>query len=410
MTPPHAPDAPAADIPPSIRTLGEFYGLMDASAVIRRRAVAAILAGGAASRKDAAGLRRLLAALRSLPGDGALRIIEVEPGLTLRADVGAEADGIEEDIVFLEEGEEALFAFLDARAPGLAGEAAELAAHLFATCPAPWRAFLADRDGTVARYFGRYRSSVQSAWNAVFLARFARDRTVRSVLLTSAPLKGLREVSVMPEGIFDLAGSKGRECLDRDGRHHAVPLAPEAQAGLDRLAAGLRELLAAPQNRKFALIGSGFQVKAGQLTVARQDASGLVSPEDSARFLGEVRALVGAAGRGEEIDILDTGLDIEIMPALPGTDRGFGKAEAVRFLDGALGLKLADGPVLAAGDTEADLPMLAEAADRSPAPFGILVTKDAGLATHLPAICPDHAVASSPDALVLALGLLSREK
>jgi len=400
---------PSGDIPAAIRTLDEFYGLMDASAVIRRRAVAAMLAGGEPSPQDAAALHRVLEALRSLPEEGALRALEVEPGLTMRADIGAEAAGIEEDILFLENGEEALFAFLDARAPGLAEEAGKLAARLFATCPAPWRAFLTDRDGTVARYFGRYRSSVQSVWNAVLLARFARNRTKRSVLLTSAPLQGLRSVSVMPEGIFDLAGSKGRECLDWNGRRHAVPLDPGQQDVLDRLAAGLHALLAVPQNRKFALIGSGFQIKAGQLTVARQDASGLVLPDESARFLGEVRALVGTAAPGEEIDILDTGLDIEIMPALPETGRGFGKAEAVRFLDDALDLSLADGPVLVAGDTEADLPMLAEAAALSPAPFCFLVTRDAGLAAQLPALCPDHAVASSPDALVLALGLLSRE-
>ncbi len=404
--PPARPESPPAT---GIRSLEEFYGLMAASARVRRAAAAAILEGGTPSpgAADAAGrLRRLRAALHALPGAGARRVLQAGPDLAVEADIGDELAGLDADIVFLEQGREALFAHLAAARPGLAAEARALADTLQAACPGILQAWLTDRDGTVAGYCGRYRSSIQPVWNAVMLCGFARSRARRAVLLSSGPLAGLQEVLTMPPAVFDLAGSKGRECLDRAGRRHEILPEPAQQALLRRMAETLEALLAIPDNRLFGLVGSGLQVKAGQLTVARQDATGSVPAAASERFLRRVGALAAALG----LTVEDTGLDIEIMPPLDGTGRGFGKAEAVRFLDDALGLGLAAGPVLACGDTAADLPMLAEAAARSPSPFAVLVTRDAGLAAQLPGICPAHAVASAPEVLVAALGMLARTR
>ena len=48
---------------------------------------------------------------------------------------------------------------------------------------------ITDRDGTINNYCGRYKSSVQSAYNSIFLSRFATDCCQNSIILTAAPLQ-----------------------------------------------------------------------------------------------------------------------------------------------------------------------------------------------------------------------------
>lgn len=78
--------------------------------------------------------------------------------------------------------------------------------------------WITDRDGTINNYCGRYSSSVQSAYNAAVVDRFAGTLPGLALILTSAPLGG----DGITEGLLDLstlrygaplacAGSKGRE-------------------------------------------------------------------------------------------------------------------------------------------------------------------------------------------------------
>lgn len=48
---------------------------------------------------------------------------------------------------------------------------------------------ITDRDGTINNYCGRYKSSIQSAYNSVFLSCFALFCCVNAAILTAAPLQ-----------------------------------------------------------------------------------------------------------------------------------------------------------------------------------------------------------------------------
>ncbi|EPR43878.1 hypothetical protein dsx2_2052 [Desulfovibrio sp. X2] len=389
-------------------TLGDFYGLMESTARARRAAVSALLENRPVPPKERDVLARVREALSALPGEGANRGLLVEPGLRVTADLSYEIGELDKDLTYLDQGEEALLALLERLHPGLGAESEALAARIAGAAGGRrLQALLTDRDGTVNNYCGRYRSSIQSAYNAVFLCRFARVGARHPLILTSAPLSGpgLLDVSVMPPGSFHLAASKGRECLDIAGRRHEEKAPKRQQALLDRLAGELRGLLERPENRKFGLIGSGFQVKFGQLTMARQDVSDSVPAADSRRFLDEVAGLVRDLDpEGRDLSIEDTGLDVEVVLKLAHASRDFDKGEAVRFLERSLDLALALGPVLVCGDTASDLPMIRAVAERSPAPLALLVTTDENLARELPEACADSQTVSAPDVLVTALG------
>jgi len=397
------------NVPERITTLAEFYDLMDLTAAARRDAVCAVLSNE--TPPDLAFDSLILAreCLSRLPGEGARRSLLVEEGLTIEADLAYEFDELDKDLIFLRHGEEALLAHLAAIHPGFVAETEALAEFLAGHGPkGPWRAMLTDRDGTVNNYCGRYRSSVQPAYNAVFLCRFAAQKARDALILTSAPLRGpgLIDVSVMPVGHFHLAASKGRECLDRQGKRHAKAVPVRQQALLDKLAHGLHDLIEKPENAKFGLIGSGFQVKYGQLTVARQDVTKSVSGAESRAFLAEVEKLARELDpEGRDLVIEDTGLDVEIVLTVEGTDKDFDKGEAARFLDRELGLGCAEGPVLVCGDTSSDLPMIRAVAELSPAPAAVLVTKNPDLAARLPEVCGTGFVVSEPDVLVTALAV-----
>src|SRR5690606_11754743 len=127
-------------------------------------------------------------------------------------------------------------------------------------------------------YCGRYRSSIQSIYNAVFLSRFIEHRTRHATIVTSGPLKdpGVVSVSVMPDGVVNFAASKAREFIDVHGREGRYPMAPEQSGVLERFNARVAELTADPQYFRFTLIGSGVQFKFGETTLARQDKAGSI--------------------------------------------------------------------------------------------------------------------------------------
>ena len=397
------------NVPKRIATLAEFYDLMDLTAAARREAVCAALSNETPPGGAVDSLARARECLSRRPGEGARRRLLVEEGLGVEADLAYEFDELEKDLIYLRDGEEALLAHLAAIHPGFAAETEALADFLAGHGPdGPWRTVLTDRDGTVNNYCGRYRSSVQPAYNAVFLCRFAAQNARDALILTSAPLRGpgLIDVSVMPMGHFHLAASKGRECLDRQGKRHAKAVPARQQTLLDMLARDVRNLLKKTANAKFGLIGSGFQVKYGQLTVARQDVTRSVPESESEAFLAEVEKLTRALDpKGRDLVIEDTGLDVEIILTVEGTGQDFDKGEAARFLDRELGLGFAEGPVLVCGDTSSDLPMIRAVAELSPAPAAVLVTKNPDLAARLPEACGTGFVVSEPDVLVTALAV-----
>ena len=97
--------------------------------------------------------------------------------------------------------------------------------------------FFTDRDGTISNYCGRYLSSVQGVSNALLLMRISKSIINSSIILTAAPLvnEGLEEVSILPFKDYILAGSKGREIIDKNGKYHSFPITLEKQKILDQV-------------------------------------------------------------------------------------------------------------------------------------------------------------------------------
>jgi len=272
---------------------------------------------------------------------------------------------------------------------------------------------ITDRDGTINNYCGRYRSSVQSIYNAVFLTRFAKKRAKNPIIITSAPLKdpGIVDVSVNPEKTIIYAASKGREFIDLAGNRRTYPIDDKKQEIIDRLNQKLSALMQKPSFKQFSLIGSGLQFKFGQTTIARQDISRSVSEDESEALLKRIRRLVSDIDpENRNLKIEDTGLDIEIILTIQDSDSGpkdFDKADSVKFLDSELGLNLSEGPHLICGDTSSDIPMIEFSINQTDDTWSIFVTKDKELAGRVTAVCPNSVIVPEPDMLITILNLSS---
>lgn len=394
-----------------IDTLEQFYYLMRDTVTPRRRLVSACLEQASPAPADIDVLRTALHLLEQMPGEPTDAQVAIDERTSTTIDIDYEINELRKDLLFLERGEQAFTAHLYETAPGMRSQ---VEACVSALADVPLHAFVTDRDGTVNNYCGRYLSSIQSVYNAVFLTRFARGRIDDPIILTSAPLEhdGLVDISVGPPGVYILAGSKGREFRDRRGQRHAYPIDPTQQQALDQFNSGLLELLKQPRYRRFSLIGSGFQRKFGQTTVARQDISHSVSDEDSQAFLGTVRGLVADIdASGTIFRIEDTGKDIEIILTVAHEDRAgtseFDKGDGVAFLDKELGLGIDSAPVLICGDTSSDVPMATHCRQHNEATWTVFVTTDESLRERVRETGARSLFVDRPDTLVLALNELA---
>jgi hypothetical protein len=395
----------------AVETLADFYGLMRSTVPVRRALTEDVLESRPPAPEGLARLGEALSALEGIPAEAEGRRLELEEGRPIHVDLGYEIEELRKDVLYLEEGEEALLANLAERHPAFREELSSCADVLGRGF---FQSFVCDRDGTVNNYCGRYGSSVQSVYNAVFLTRFARVRSRRSAILTSAPLVdvGIADMTVNPPGTFVLAGSKGREYLDPEGRRREHPIELEKQLRLDTLNQRLEGLLGEPGHEVFRLIGSGLQRKFGQTTVARGDISGSIPVERSEQFLDEVRRLVEDVDPdGAHFRIEDTGLDIEIIVTVDdgddGTPRDFDKGHGLRFLDRDVPLAMERGACLVCGDTPSDLPMLEACLDLAPHTRAVFVTTDEELRERVRGSLPGALFVSAPDTLVAALNALA---
>jgi hypothetical protein len=161
------------------------------------------------------------------------------------------------------------------------------------------------------------------------------------------------------------------------------------------------------------LIGSGLQFKFGQTTVARQDIYGSVPETESEAFAGVIRELIGELDPdGLYFRTEDTGKDIEIILTVEGTSglKDFDKGDGILFLDSELGLDLTGGENLICGDTSSDVPMVKAAAEKSPDPWTIFVTRDENLKQAVRRTSDRVAFVSEPDVLVCCLNQLGKER
>ncbi len=402
-------------------TIGELYELFDTLRPHRRRAAAAILELGLDSDTSQAcrasepcrqALDRLQAAretLDSLPGEGPVRELTVD-GREVRLTLDYELSELDRDLLCLREGMEGVARTL--RVPGsfeneLDHLVGMLSDHRYA-------AVFTDRDGTIANYCGRYRSSHQPLYTAVRIGRYARECTDHFVVVTSGPLygQGLLSLSAFPEGTVHLTGSKGREYLFADGEAGSYPLTEDQSAAIIALDRRIEALLERPEYQILPLVGSGYQRKFGQLTVSRQDMHRSVPVEVSQAFLDDVRATVRELDPGGERFVVDdTGFDIELTLTAEGArSRGFDKGDGVGFLLGELGLEPHGEPVLVCGDTASDVPMVEFLADAGYEVDAVFVAADAELERAVRRRSTRAGFCSGPDVLVSALGAVGRVK
>eukprot|EP00754_Rhynchopus_humris_P049428 Rhum_TRINITY_DN8399_c0_g1::Rhum_TRINITY_DN8399_c0_g1_i1::g.27178::m.27178 len=391
----------------SLNKIKDFYELMHQTWHHRKNMCYNYFMGGIlCDRKQLDVLKHVHTTLSELAGTSGKAKLLLSGRSKINCDLSYEVKELEKDIMMLARGEGIMVSELVAKTyTGFDGWVAKGMAFLEGL---RFRSWITDRDGTTNNYCGRYNSSVQSVHNSVWITRFALC-CGRSLFITSAPLAnpGIVNVSVNFEPAFIYAGSKGREYIDQAGHRRSFTITEEEKQKMERLNARISELCKLPENSQFTLIGSGLQLKFAQTTVARQDIYGTIKRKDSEAFMDTVRALceeVSPAG----FEIIDTGLDIEIMPLKATADkeeeRGFDKGDGLKWLNVELGLELEKGPNLITGDTSGDLPMLRESMRQCPdATYAIFVTEDEALMKQVHKLCPRSFIVPKPDILCYLL-------
>lgn len=380
-------------------SLDGFAALMAAATEHRRQAARAILAGRPLPPEIPAALGRARDELDdALDRDGVAELTR-EDDQPLRLDLSEETAQLDNDVVYLEEGREALLrhlakrhhGFRDAVRRGLR-DIAKHGVHLL----------LCDADALFRAPGQRFLTAVQPVWNAVALGRFAAARSARPVLWTDAPLAGpgLAELVTMPPRAFTWAASLGRQIVDEAGHESAWPLSPQKAALLESINARLAMLLADPSWSAFAYVGSGLQFRRGETVVARQDSRESVDEEASLALLEHVHDVVDAVDpEREHFRVEDDGRDVVVTPTASQRDQGqeFTPAEGLTAVERALSLDFGQGPHLVCCGGASGLRLLAGLMEKTQDLACLFVTDREDLGRQARELCPNTAVIGHPD-------------
>jgi hypothetical protein len=394
----------------TIDTLKSFYNLMAQTRKVRFDIVNQLLSFNSVSKGPYDALQSALISLEMCLKEEHKTILKIDGSEYIDVDLTYEITELKKDIYYLENGEEKFMSYLESMHPNFSSHVQNGVALLKGKY---FNCFITDRDGTTNNYCGRYRSSVQSIYNAVFLTRFAKNATSNPIIITSAPLKdiGIVDVSTIPDKVIIYAASKGREFIDLSGTRKSYPIDDQKQQRIGRLNQELNQLIKDPAYEKFSMIGSGLQLKFGQTTIARQDINGSIPEAKSKTFLALVENIVKKLDpAGKNFRIEDTGLDIEIILTISDEKAGlkdFDKADAVKYLDKELNLGLGKGPHLICGDTGSDVPMLEAAMESTDDTWSVFVTRNPELADRVKAVCPNSLTVPEPDILMSILNQLA---
>lgn len=391
-----------------IRSFKDLFHLKALTRIIRSPIVKNIFSARVINLRSIESLKN---ARRSLEDvyfrDYETSIIHIDDIHSINVDLSYEIRELKKDTYYLEHGEDYFIDYISKlynKFDDHVRKGLEFLDNLHFNC------FITDRDGTTNNYCGHYRSSIQPVYNAIFLSRFASLCTDNPIFITSAPLKnfGIIDVSVNPDSVFIYAASKGREFLDLDLIEHRAFIEPAKQVKFDELAAEVSELEKNPDFEKFFYVGSGLQLKFGQLTIARQDVTKSIDEEESLKLLQNVTDIVrGIDPDGSVFRIIDTGKDIEVILTIDGQNgaKDFDKGDGLKFIDNRINLRLDRGPHLVCGDTASDIPMLEAVLEYTDDVYAIFVTKDVELAKKVMQLCPNTLIVPSPDILLTILGV-----
>jgi trehalose-6-phosphate phosphatase-like protein len=394
----------------TIDTLKSFYNLMTQTRKVRFDIVNQLLSFNPVSKGLYDALQSALRSLEMCLKEEHKTILKIDGSEDIGVDLTYEITELKKDIYYIENGEDKFMSYLESMHPDFSSHVQKCVALLKGK---HFNCLITDRDGTTNNYCGRYRSSVQSIYNAVFLTRFAKNATSNPIIITSAPLKdiGIVDVSTIPDKVIIYAASKGREFIDLSGTRKSYPVDDQKQQLIGRLNQELNRLIKDPAFEKFSMIGSGLQLKFGQTTIARQDISGAIPEAKSKAFLALVENIVKKLDpAGENFRIEDTGLDIEIILTISEKNAGlkdFDKGDAVKYLDKELNLGMGNGPHLICGDTGSDVPMLEAAMEKTADTWSVFVTRNPELAERVKAVCPNALTVPEPDILISILNQLA---
>jgi hypothetical protein len=394
----------------TISTLKSFYDLMAQTRLVRFAVVNDLFSSQDISTIPTDALKNALRSLEGCLEKPYKAFLKIDDSENIEVDLTYEITELEKDIYYLENGEDKFMSYLESLHPNFLSH---VQSGITILKGKHFNCFITDRDGTINNYCGRYRSSIQSIYNAVFLSRFAQQSVSNPILITSAPLKdiGILDISTTPANTIIYAASKGREFVDLTGARKGFPIDNQKQQQMNILYQKLNNLLKEPAYEKFSLIGSGLQLKFGQITIARQDITGSVPEAKSEAFLALIKSIVNELDPlKENFRIEDTGLDIEIILTISDEKVGlkdFDKADAITYLDKEINLNMGKGPHLVCGDTASDVPMLEATMTRTNDTWSIFVTRKTELMERVKTICPNAVIVPEPDMLVTILNQLA---
>lgn len=376
----------------------DLSALLADTARQRRQAASAILAGRPIPAACVASLAKARDVLDDAVDRDGLTDLLLGEDQSLHLNLSEETTQLENDVLYLEEGREALFKHLAKHRHGFRDAVRRALREL---APVSVRLLLC-QAGALLRAPGQCRATaVQPAWNAVALGRFAAARAESAVLWSAAPLSGpgLADACTLPRQAFALAASMGRQIVDATGREHACPLPLDQAARLESFNARLAMLLADPDWLAFAYIGSGLQFRRGETVVARQDCRVSVDEEASLALLEHIHNIVDAVDpEREHFRVEDDGHDVRISPTAggqPGQD--FSPHEGLDLVASALSLDLNQGPHLLCCGGASGLELLEALSAHTTAVRCLFVTDREDHGRKARELCPQTAVVEHPD-------------
>jgi hydroxymethylpyrimidine pyrophosphatase-like HAD family hydrolase len=327
--------------------------------------------------------------------------ILISDQLNLSLKLNYEISELEKDIIFLEKGEKALLEYFKKIHKDFKKQSHKLKNYLKNQ---KIDFFITDRDGTINNYCETYLSSIQSIYNAFFLYKFSK-KIKKLIILTSGPLNDFEKVNILSKGNFIFAGSKAREFKYLNSKTHRIKISKNEKKLIDSLEKSITKLLLKKRYKIFKFIGSGFQKKHGEITIARQNIINSIPQKQSIEFLYEIKKIVKKLDPNQMfLEINDTKLDIEIM--LKSFLKTFDKGKGLEFLLNKSKINLSN--TLVSGDTNSDLPLLKSSKNLSKKIYCIFVTKNKTLKTKIRKIHKNSAFVSSPDILIYGLYQFSK--
>lgn len=376
----------------SVDTIEEFYRIIKKTRVVKLKILKAILNERKIKKQDIGFLKKALFIFESIDREK----------INLHLDY--EINELKKDLIYLEKGKKALLRYLS-----------KINNSFFKEVENGFKALkdkrittiITDRDGTINNYAGRYKSSIQSIYNAVFLTNFVSSKVKNAVVLSSAPLNELIGVSIASKNLIVYAGSNGRELLINKNKK-TYPIVAKKRELLNLLAKRIEKLTSKREYKKFLLIGSGFQHKFGQLTIARQDINNSIDEKMSKVFLKKIKKEVKSIDpQGKNLGVRDTGLDIEITLTLskPGKLKEFNKGSGTEFIINTLHLKMKD--ILVCGDTESDFDMFKITKKFNKNTQIVFVTTNKRLKVKVKRLFTKTVIVPNPDTLITVLDKLS---